>query len=577
MPGFRRIRCSFDRATDAALIIVCALLANTLGCSPRSASGGGQTMPPPVFIDTTREAKLDFVHDAGVDGSYFMPEHLGAGCGFIDYDNDGDLDIYLVDSGPHGHDGNATAPHSRLYRQEADHTFTDVTAAAGLAGTGYGMGMAVGDFDNDGYPDIYVAALGSDSLYRNNGNGTFTNVSARAGIRDSAWGTSATFVDYDGDGFLDIYVADYVHPKADRPCLDSSGRQEYCGPRTFEAAHDILYHNNGNGTFSDVSQAAGITKVAGRGLGVVVGDFNGDGRPDIFVANDSDPNILWINQGDGTFKDDALFAGAAVDMMGYAGAGMGVALGDVDNDGRPDLYVTHLREENNVLYRNMGADGFRDDTAVSGLSALTLAFTGFGTGFLDFDNDGNLDLAIANGRITRGPLLHKSSPPSPWDAYGEPNVLVRGDGHGHFNDACTAGDAFCHAIENHRCLAFGDVDNDGRVDLLTSGGGSRARLFLNRSTSAGHWLLVRAVDAARKRDAIGAVLTVMAGGRSFSRWITPGYSYLASNDPRAHFGLGSATAIERIEVRWPDGTHETFPGGATDRIVTLTKGGGQRT
>jgi len=526
-----------------------------------------------VFTDITVRSKLNFLHNPGVDGSYFMPESIGSGGAFLDYDNDGDLDIYLINGARHDTMNGENLPlKNRLFRQEGDGTFVDVTEPSGLGDTGYGMGVAVGDIDNDGDVDVYVSNYGPDVLYRNNGDETFTDISKAAGIANPHWGCSVVFFDYDLDGFLDIYVTNYVAYDTTAVCTDRGGRLDYCGPAGFSGTTDVLYRNNGNGTFTDVSVASGIAKLSSKGLGVVAADLNGDMYPEVYVANDGEPNFLWINRQDGTFENRALVLGAAVNALGRPEAGMGIAMGDIDNDKDLDLFLTHLRGESNTFYRNSSVHGFQDDTSPTGLAGPSMPLTGFGTGFFDYDHDGDLDLAVVNGRVTRGPLLTDTDPPDYWDHYAEPNLLFENDGRGRFRDVSGLGASFCTDIENSRALAFGDVDNDGDIDLLVTNGGGQARLYRNDVPEKGHWLMIRAFDPNLRRDAVGAEITVVVGEKRLVRLIAPGYSYLCTNDPRAHFGLGASSAVDEILVRWPDGKRETFPGVAADQIITLTKG-----
>jgi hypothetical protein len=544
------------------------------GCRAFETSNAGKPESSTVlfFTDMTDRVNLNFVHDPGVDGSYFMPESIGSGGAFLDYDNDGDLDIYLVNCGPHGKGNTGHPPvRNRLFRQEPDGTFADVTESSGLGDTGYGMGVAVGDIENDGDVDVYVTNYGPDALYRNNGDGTFTDITKAAGIDNPNWGCSAIFFDYNLDGFLDIYVTTYVAYDAKVVCTDGAGRPDYCGPQGFPGVPDVLYANNGNGTFADMSVASGIARVASKSLGVASADFNDDLYPDVYVANDGEPNDLWINQRDGTFQNQALALGAAVNRIGRSEASMGVALGDADNDADWDLFMTHLRGETNTFYRNVGEYGFQDDSSPSGLAGISLPFTGFGTGFFDYDHDGDLDLAVVNGRIIRGPLLTQHQPAGSWDYYAEPNILFENNGAGVFRDVSNMAGIFCSDVENSRGLAFGDVDNDGDLDLLVINEGGRARIYRNDKRDKGHWLMVRVFDSALQRDAIGAKITVVVGGKQLHRLIAPGYGFLSSNDPRAHFGLGPATAVEQILVQWPDGKLENFPGVAADQFIILKK------
>ncbi len=528
-----------------------------------------------MFTDITKQSKFDFVHDAAVEGNYFYPEVMGGGGGFFDYDNDGDLDIYVV-NGAYRAAGKPKLSH-RLFRQEKNGTFVDVTESSRLSDTGYGMGVAMGDIDNDGDIDLYLANYGPNKLYRNNGDGTFTDISKQAGITNSAWGTAAVLFDYDRDNFLDIFVANYVTYDPGVICTDKSGRKDYCGPQAYQGEADVLYRNNGNGTFSDVSISSGIGKIVSKGLGVVSADFDMDHYPDLYVANDGEPNQMWINQRNGTFIDVALPLGAAVNAAGQAEAGMGIAVGDLDADADPELFITHLRGETNTLFRHAGKLGFQDDTASSGLGAFSLPYTGFGTGFFDYDHDGDLDTAVVNGRVTRGPLLLQNKPLKYWDHYSEPNLLYENDGSGHFVAKHEQAGSFCNEIENSRGLAFGDVDNDGDIDLLVTNDGGTARLYRNDIKQKGHWLTIQAKDPSLKRDAIGATITVVTQGKRLTRFVTPAYSYLSYNDPRVHFGLGKATSADQISVVWPDGTSENFPGAKADQFILLEKGRGKGT
>jgi hypothetical protein len=552
-------------------IVVICLTACLFSCGQKGKPDTQpQTSVPSIFTDITKQSGLNFIHEPGVDGTYFMPESLGSGCAFFDYDNDGLLDIYLINSGWHGKEQKARVT-NHLFHQKPDHTFSDVTQASRLTGTGYGMGVAIGDYDNDGFQDVYVTNYGPDVLYHNNGNGTFTDITKASGINNPEWGTSAVFFDYDRDGYLDLYVANYVKFDPMVVCMDKAGRLDYCGPQGFAATPDKLYHNNRNGTFTDVSLQSGIGKVSGKGLGVLVFDFNRDSYPDIYVANDGEPNFLWINQKDGTFQDQAIPLGAAVNATGQAEAGMGVTAEDVDRDDDFDLFITHLRDEKNTFYRNYVANGFQDESWAVGLAGPSIPFTGFGTGFFDYDNDGDLDLAVVNGRVTRGPLMTKSAKPSHWDYYAEPNLLFQNDGTAHF--ALNANDAgsFSSTVENSRGLAFGDIDNDGDIDLLVSNEGGPARLYRNDLKNKNHWLIVRAIDPKINRDAIGAEITIVVNGKRFLRQVAPAYSYLSNNDVRVHFGLGTATSVQEINIRWPDGTVKKYPHVQTNQILKFSK------
>ena len=529
-----------------------------------------------LFTDITEQVNLQFVHNPGVDGSYFMPESIGSGAAFLDYDNDGDLDIYLVNGAQHGQITSHDPPsRNSLFRQQENGTFVDVTESSGLGDTGYGMGVAVGDIDNDGDVDIYITNYGPDALYRNNGDGTFTEISEFSGINNPQWACSAVFFDYNLDGFLDLFVTNYIEYDGENVCTDKGGRPDYCSPQGFPAVPDLLYANNGDGTFTDISVQSGFSAKPSKGLGVVSADFNGDAYPDLYVANDGEANQLWINQQNGKFEEQALKLGAALNDLGRAEAGMGVAVGDIDNDADWDLFISHLRAESNTLYRYDETYGFIDDTSPSGLAGISLSYTGFGTGFFDYDHDGDLDLAVVNGRVTRGPLLTATRPAEHWDYYAEPNFLFENDGSGGFQNVSDSAPGFCSVVENSRGIAFGDVDNDGDIDLLASNAGGRARLFRNDVKEKGHWLVLRAIDPKLHRYAIGAKITAFVGEHRLYRLVGPGYSFSSSNDPRVHFGLGSATAVDKIQVQWPDGTEETFAGVTADQFILLKKGEGQ--
>ena len=498
----------------------------------------------PWLVDVTAEVGLDFRHEAGAAGRFLLPEIMGSGVALLDADGDGALDIYFVN----GRKGDGDT--NRFYRQQPDGRFADATAGSGLGDNGYGMGVAVGDIDNDGDPDLYLTNHGPDRLYRNRGDGTFEEITAAAGIEVDGWSASATFFDYDLDGLLDLYVTRYVDDDAGKSCMDRAGRPDYCQPQVFPALTDVLLHNEGGGRFADVSAAAGILGSKGPGLGVVADDFDGDGLPDLFVANDGAANLLWLNRGDGRFDERAVDWGAAYNLAGRPEAGMGIACADFDDNGLPDLFLTHLASETHTLYLNQGPPaGFTDATGQSGMAAPSRGATGFGTAALDLELDGDLDLVVANGRVTRGRPHARSSVPAPWNLFAEPNQVFLNSGKGLFASALAEVAPFVSVVEVSRGLAIGDVDRDGDVDILTSNTGTAARLYRNDAPRAGSWLHVRAVDPRYGRDAIGARVTLVTGATRRMVTIRSGFSYLSSSPPVAYFGIPTGVTAERIEVR----------------------------
>jgi hypothetical protein len=531
----------------------------------------------PWFAEITAESGLNFVHDAGPVGSYFMPQIVGSGAALFDFDNDGRLDIYLIQNG-----GSNSTSTNRLFRQEADGRFTDVSAGSGLDIAGYGMGVAIGDVNNDGWPDVLVTQFGGARLFLNNRNGTFSDITKEAGLDTLLWGTSACFVDYDRDGWLDLLVVNYVDYDQ-VSCAGTSGQRDYCTPKSFGGTVTKLYRNLGGsagnkaGTvhFTDVTLKAGLGRLPGPGLGVVCADFNGDRWPDILVANDGWPNYLWVNQKDGTFKEEAVARGLAYNGLGQTQGNMGIALGDVDGDGVFDVFITHLTEETHTLWKQGPRGAFQDLTAAAGLASPRWRGTGFGTVLGDFDHDGALDLAVVNGRVGRGPPAGGTALGPFWSRYAQRNQLFVNDGTGRFRDISSHNGPFCATPTVSRGLACADLNGDGALDLLVTTIAGPARLYRNVAPKRGHWLMVRAIDPALHRDAYGAEIAVYAGGRRWLRSVNPGYSYLCSNDPRAHFGLGQTDRVDAIELIWPDGIAETFPGQAVDQVVVLHKGEGR--
>jgi hypothetical protein len=550
------------------------------GCSHQGGanSATAATDDPVWFCDATAEVGLDFVHEAGPTGSYSMPQITGSGGALLDFDNDGLFDLYLVQNG-----GPDSGARNKLFHQQRDGTFKDVSAGSGLDIAGWGMGVAVGDFDNDGFVDVYVSQYGGGRLFRNKGNSTFEDVTKSAGVEQPRWGTSCCFVDYDRDGWLDLVVVNYVDYDPGWLCGPASGKHDYCHPRAFRGTSMRLFHNRGRDAagrwqgFEDVTQSAGVAK-PGRGLGVACADFNGDGWPDILVANDAEPNHLWINQRDGTYKEEAVERGVAYNGLGQAQSNMGVALGDVSGSGRLDLFITHLTEESHALWQQKAPGGFQDRTVAAGLAGPYWRGTGFGTILADFDLDGAPDLAMVNGRVarTRGEPPQVGNLDPYWAMYAERNQLFANDGTGRFRDISPANRAFCGSWAVSRGLIWGDFGNDGRIDLVVTAVAGPARFYRNIAARKGHWLSVRAIDSALRRDAYGAVITVQAGGRHWLGLVNPGQSYLCSGDPRAHFGLGPVEHVDVIRVDWPDGLAEVFPGTGVDQALRLERGKGEK-
>jgi hypothetical protein len=549
------------------------LAALAAGCSPAPPAAEVSPPPPGWFLDATADAKLDFTHDAGPGGTYFLPEIMGSGAAVLDFDGDGRLDVYLIANG--GPQSRAT---SKLFRRLPDGTFRDVSAGSGVDVTGYGMGAAVGDVDNDGRPDLLATEYGRVRLFRNRGEGKFEDVSAAAGVGSPLWSTSAAFADFDRDGWLDLAVGGYVDYDPSFPCPGSGGRPDYCHPKGFPGSATRLYRNLGadpaaRGRFRDVSIPSGVGRVPGPALGLLWADFDGDGWQDLFVANDAAPNRLWVNRRDGTFADEAVGRGVAYDRAGNLLGNMGVAWGDTDGDGLGDLFVTHLTEETHTLWRQGPRGRFRDVTGRANLSVPRWRGTGFGTALLDLDNDGHLDIVAVNGRVSR-PAARATSERFDWADYAERNQLFRNTGDGAFADAGPDNGVLCGAAAVWRGLAYADFDDDGGVDLLLTAAAGPAKLFRNAAENRGHWVGVRATDPRLNRDAYGAVVTLTAGGRSWARLVNPGSSYLCSNDPRAHFGLGSATPTG-LTVLWPDGRAEAFDPPPVGRYVEVRRGSGR--
>jgi enediyne biosynthesis protein E4 len=579
----------FWPALAAAITLAC-------GGGPQPDSGGASRAPSSDdwFVDRAAETGLVFTYFNGMSGQYYFPEMLPGGVALFDYDNDGDLDVYFAQGRMLPADrplGEATVPPAkdalpltgRLFRNDLQAgggpstlRFTDVTAASGVEAAGYGMGAAAADVDNDGCIDLYLTNLGANQLFHNNCDGTFSDVSAKSGANDPGWSVSASFADYDRDGWLDLYVGNYVEwdLKTDKKCTGLTGRRDYCTPKVYVPQPDRLYHNRGNGTFEDVTAKALAGGRWGPALGIVTADFDRDGWMDIYVANDGAENLLWMNQRNGTFRNQALLAGAALTGDGKAEASMGVDAGDFDNDGDDDLFMTELPSEGNNLYVNNGAGMFEDLSARSGLGPLSLGHSGFGTAWFDYDNDGWLDVLAVNGAIE----AVKGRPPDARFPYDERKLLFHNLRDGRFEEVSGRAGAVFAASEVSRGAAFGDIDNDGDIDVVISNIHSPARLLINQAADRRHWLGLRLIGRdGRGRDMLGARVDVTRGdGVTLYRRSRTDGSYASANDPRVLIGLGDATAVSRIRITWPDGTAEERPGAAIDRWTTIRQGGDGR-
>ncbi len=572
------MRHRFKTAPGFAWIAVCLLV----GCSKqRRASVEGVADVPRVrpkadqvwFEEVAVKAGIQFRYQSGHRaGKYYIPEIMGGGVGLLDYDNDGWLDVYCVQGGSLYPDAKPN-PGNKLFRNLGGWRFEDVTEKAGVAGHGeYGMGCACGDYNADGWMDIYVTALSRNTLYRNNGDGTFTDVTDEAGVGGNSWSTSAAFFDYDHDGNLDLVVVNYIKWSPDREiqCSSRGGMLDYCSPMDYKApARVTLYHNRGNGTFEDVTVAAGLDKVYGNGLGVAIGDFDHNGWLDFYVANDAMPNQLWLNQGNGTFKDEAMLRGCAVNALGVPEAGMGVVAVDLLQRGRLDLFITHLVGEANRLYLSTN-DFFLDWVHPKGPGATSWPFTGFGVGFADFDRDGQLDLYVANGRVKYGATDY-----DPNDPYAEPSQLLKGLNPGEFEEIPNTGLA-TPLVATSRGCAFGDLDNDGSVDVVVINRDSPACVLRNITEQNGrHWVMFR-VQSRNGIDARNAELRIQTGSSVQWRQVNPNEGYCSSDDPRVHFGIGRETRIHSLTVHWEKNEEEVFGPFTADATYVIRRGTGRR-
>jgi len=547
-------------------------------------AGGTVEDGPIVFVDTAENAGLTaWKHVMGTPQRKFILETVGSGVALLDYDNDGWLDIYLVNGATYRSLlGKETPPHAALFHNNHDGTFTDVTEKAGVANDRWGFGVAVGDFDNDGWPDLYVTNFGKNRLYRNNRDGTFTDVAEKAGVTLGNWSTGATFGDYDGDGHLDLFVPGYVHYEIEHPPIPGSSVVAFstcqfrsinimCGPRGLRGEPDHLFHNHGDGTFTDVSKKAGVEDPHGYyGLASVFADVNNDGKPDLVVANDSTPNFLYLNKGDGTFEDVSYASGFALNENGRETASMGIAIGDYLNNGLLDLSTTTFSDDYKPLYRNDGDGNYTDVSYQAGIAEITIPFLGWGTGFLDFDNDGWKDLFFANGHV------YPEVDHTDWGTtFAQRPLLFRNKRNGKFELIPARKGTGLGLTLSARGAAFGDLFNDGKIDVVINQLGSVPALLRNVHADQNHWLGLRLIGGPKSpRDATGATVYVTAGGLRQRGDVLSGGSYASSNDPRVHFGLGAATSVEKVEVHWPSGGVEVVHLKDVDRYYAIEEGKG---
>ena len=518
------------------------------------------------FVDVTAEAGITFKHINGASDRKFYLETMGAGAVFFDYDNDGDLDLYIVNGALLPGFETASPPTNILYQNNGDGTFTDVTATAGVGDTGYGMGCVAADYDNDGDSDLYVTNFGENLLYRNNGDGTFTDATTHAGVGNGQkWSSSCAFVDYNHDGNLDLYVVNYLDYDIakDRDWYDPRGRRIYSNPQVYAGVSDTLYRNNGDGTFTDVTKQAGVYNNDGKGLGVTCGDYDNDGRIDIYVANDTTPNFLYRNVGDGRFVDIGPFAGAAYNEHGVAEGGMGVDFGDYNNDGTLDIFVTNFSNETNTLYHNTGGGALIDFTNVVGLAEASFLKLAFGTKFFDANNDGALDLFVANGHLY----------PTESDAleYAQTDQLFLNTGEETFIDASEQSGEYFSIKKVGRGAAFGDYDNDGDTDIFVVNLNQEGILLRNEGGNKHNWMMIKTVGVKSNRDGIGTRVEVVTPSHSQMKEVQAGSSYLSGHDLRLLFGLGTETKAETVKITWPSGAEQTLTNVEANQLLVITE------
>ena len=536
----------------------------------------GLAQPKIQFVDVTADAGIHFKHVDGRSGEKYLLETLGSGAVFFDYDNDGDIDLYIVNAADLPGFTSPIPPTNVLYRNNGDGTFTDMTAQAGVGDTGYGVGCAAADYDNDGHQDLYVTNYGPNVLYHNNGDGTFTDVTQKAGVGESRWGTSCAFLDYDKDGHLDLYVVNYIKFSfEEHRWWDVRGVRTYCSPTDqiagdiFVSEPDTLYRNNGDGTFADVTQEAGIS-AQGLGLAVAVGDYDNDSYPDIHVANDMEGDFFFRNNGGGTFTNMTLFTGTGYDEHGIAGSGMGAAFGDYDNDGYLDLVVSNAAAMPVLLYHNEKSGFLSDASFVSAVGQVTLTYFKWAVEFIDYDNDGFLDLFVANGHLQDNVELFADV------TYAQQDLLIQNRRNGKFVDVSTETGFDVLPKKVSRGAAFGDYDNDGDIDIFLNNANQSANLLRNEGGNNNHWLIIKTVGTKSNRDGIGTRIKVVSGALSQIKEVRSGSSYLSQNDLRVRFGLGKHTKVDRIELTWPSGATETFSDVVANQLLTITETQGVR-
>jgi hypothetical protein len=547
----------------------------TNGAARSVSSTGKSTETPILFENTIDSSKIHFVLKNSVSPQRYSIETMTGGVALFDYNNDGLLDIFFTNGAEiPSLEKNNPSFYNRLFRNNGDGTFTDVTEKAGLTGVGYSMGAAAGDYDNDGFVDLYVAGFNRNQLFHNNGDGTFTEVTEKAGVggmiagHGKAWSVAAGWIDYNNDGLLDLFVVNYLDYSisAAHSCR-TDDIVDYCSPNEYRGTPNILYRNNGDGTFTDVSQQSRISQYAGKGMGVAFADYDRDGFTDIFVSNDSVPNFLFHNNGDGTFTDVALLAGVAYNENGRTVAGMGTDFRDIDNDGRPDIFHTAMYGDSFPIYRNLGRGQFEDVTEKTGLAAMTTRFTAWGTGIFDFDNDGNKDIFAAGSAILDNSMEVNHKP------FPLPNWLYRNLGSMSFSDVSAQAGSGFSVPAAHRGAAFGDLNNDGKIDIVVTVLNAQPQLLMNRSPNHNHWIILKLVGVADNRDGLGTrVKITTASGVQYNE-ATTAVGYNSSSDKRVYFGLGNATVVDRIELAWPTGLKQILRNVTADQILTIVESG----